>query len=132
MRLRGCVALALLAGAPVLAQQSGPTHAQFEVASIRPSSPAASNGGVRIDRAQLHYARFPFREYVARAYRVRVSQVIGPEWMTSERFDVDAKLPEGATPDQIPEMLQALLIDRFGLKQHRELREMPMYALTLG
>ena len=85
-----------------------------------------------MDGAQVHYAGFPFREYVARAYRVRVSQVIGPDWMSSERFDLDAKLPDGSTPAQLPDMLQALLIERFALKQHREQKEMPMYALVLG
>jgi uncharacterized protein (TIGR03435 family) len=124
----GCVA-ALLAGTSVLAQSP---RMEFEVASIRPSSPATSSGGVRIDGAQVHFARFPFREYVARGYRLRLSQVIGPEWMSSERFDVDAKLPEGSLPSQVSEMLQALLRDRFGLKQHREQKEMPVYALMLG
>jgi uncharacterized protein (TIGR03435 family) len=85
-----------------------------------------------MDGAQIHYAGFPFREYVARAYRVRMSQVIGPEWLGSERFDIDAKLPAGTTPAQIPEMLQALLAERFALKQHREQKEMSMYALVLG
>jgi len=85
-----------------------------------------------MDGAQVHYAGFPFREYVARAYRVRMSQVIGPDWMSSERFDVDAKLPEGSTPAQLSEMLQALLSERFAMKQHREQKEMPMYALVLG
>jgi len=132
MQLKGCLALALLAGTSTLAQSSPPTRIAFEVASIRVSPPEASNGGVRMDGAQLHYARFPFREYVARAFRVRVSQVLGPEWIASARFDVDAKLPEGSTPAQIPEMLQSLLSDRFGLKQHRESKELPMYALTLG
>ena len=61
-----------------------------------------------------------------------MSQVIGPDWMANERFDIDAKLPEGSTPAQIPEMLQALLSERFALKQHREQKEMPMYALVLG
>jgi uncharacterized protein (TIGR03435 family) len=128
MHTRVCL-LALLASASVFAQSP---RIEFEVASIRPSSPATSTGGVRIDRAQIHYARFPFREFVARAYRVRVSQVLGPEWMSSERLDIDAKLPEGAMQEQIPEMLQALLADRFALKQHREQKEMPMYSLTLG
>jgi uncharacterized protein (TIGR03435 family) len=125
----GCVAVALLAGASVLGQSP---RMEFEVASIRPSSPAASSGGVRIDGAQVHLAGFPLREYLARAYRVRLSQVIGPEWMSSARFDLDAKLPEGSLPSQVSEMLQALLRDRFGLKQHREQKEMPAYALMLG
>jgi uncharacterized protein (TIGR03435 family) len=129
MQIGRCLVLALLAGPSVLAQSP---RAEFEVASIHPSSPATSSGGVRIDGSQVHYAGFPFREYVARAYRIRLSHVLGPDWLNSVRFDIDAKLPEGATPAQIPEMLQALLSDRFGLKQHREQKEMPMYALVLG
>jgi len=132
MQLKGALAFALLGGASILAQSPRPIHVEFEVASIRPSSPATSSGGVRIDGAQVHYARFPFREFVARAYRVRLSQVIGPEWMDSERFDIDAKLPAGSTPARIADMLQALLIERFALKQHREQKEMPIYALVLG
>ena len=132
MQLKGCLAFALLAGTSVFAQSARPTRVEFEVASIRPSSPAVSSGGARIDGAQVHYARFPFREYIARAYRVRLSQVIGPEWIDSERFDIDAKLPAASTPAQIPEMLQVLLSERFALKQHRELKEMPIYALVLG
>lgn len=61
-----------------------------------------------------------------------MSQVIGPDWMSSERFDLDAKLPEGATRAQLPDMLQSLLSERFVLKQHREQKEMPMYALVIG
>jgi uncharacterized protein (TIGR03435 family) len=129
MRSWGCVGLALFAAASLLAQAP---QVEFEVASIRPSSPAASSGGVRIDGAQVHFGGFPLREYLARAYRVRLSQVIGPEWMTSQRFDLDAKLPEGSLPSQVSEMLKALLRDRFGLKQHREQKEMPVYALMLG
>jgi uncharacterized protein (TIGR03435 family) len=132
MCFRSCIVLAVFAGATALAQSPPSARAEFEVASIRPSSPATSTGGVRIDGAQVHYARFPFREYVARAYGVRLSQVIGPEWMSSERFDVDAKLPAGSTPSQVAEMLQALLRDRFALRQHREQREATVYALVLG
>jgi uncharacterized protein (TIGR03435 family) len=129
MHIRRSAAVVLLAGTSVLAQSP---RIEFEVASIRPSSTATSSGGARIDGAQVHYAGFPFREYLARAYRVRFSQVLGPEWISSERFDVDAKLPDGSSPAQVAEMLQALLRDRFSLKQHREQRDMPVYALLLG
>jgi uncharacterized protein (TIGR03435 family) len=132
MPVRFTVAVTWLATAAVLAQSPQPARLEFEVASIHPSSPAASAGGVRVDGAQVHIAGFPLREYVARAYRVRTSQVIGPDWIASQRFDVDAKLPDRATAGQIPEMLQALLGDRFALKQHREPKEIAVYALTLG
>ena len=128
------VALVLL----VFASATAGVHVQtqsrleFEVASIHQSPPSASTGGLKMDGAQIHVKSFTLREYVARAYRVPPSHVAGPEWIASALFDVDAKLPAGATTEQIPEMLQALLADRFGLQQHHEQREMPMYALMLG
>ena len=133
MSIRGVVSLALLALAPTFAQPPRPAaRVEFEVAAIRPSSPGASARGVRMDGAQVHFAGLLLREYVARAYQVRVSQVVGPDWLSSTPFDLDAKFPEGSTPAQITEMLQSLLADRFSLKQHREQKEVPMYALIAG
>src|SRR5262245_62252615 len=130
MRIRAWSLLALLA--PAAAFATRPDRVEFEVASIRPSSPGAWSGGVRIDGAQIHVSGFTFREYIARAYGVRMSQVLGPDWLATERFDLDAKLPEGAKVDQIPLMMQTLLNDRFAVKQHREQKDMPTYALTVG
>jgi uncharacterized protein (TIGR03435 family) len=115
-----------------LAQQPQSDGVKFEVAAVRPSPVASSARGVRIDGAQVHFAGLLLREYIARAYRVRVSQVISPDWLSSTRFDVDAKVPDGSTPAQVAEMLQALLVDRFSLKQHREQKELPVYAIVLG
>jgi uncharacterized protein (TIGR03435 family) len=66
------------------------------------------------------------------AYRVKPYQISGPDWMASERFDVLAKLPEGAHSEQVPEMLQALLAERFKLTVHRESKEHAVYALVVG
>jgi len=74
----------------------------------------------------------PMRDYIARAYRMKLYQVTGPDWLTSARFDVNAKLPAGSTPEQIPEMLQSLLEERFQIKLHREKKELPVYALIIG
>jgi uncharacterized protein (TIGR03435 family) len=38
----------------------------------------------------------------------------------------------GDSPDQVPEMLQALLAERFKLAIHRYNRELPVYALVVG
>ena len=43
---------------------------------------------------------------------------------------VVAKLPEGASPDQMNLMLQSLLADRFKLVAHTEQRELPIYTLV--
>ncbi len=90
-----------------------------------------ANIGLHLDGAQAHIISFGLRDYIAMAYRVKAYQISGPDWL-SERFDLSAKLPAGATSDQIPEMLQAFLADRFELQLHREKKELPVYALTLG
>lgn len=70
------------------------------------------------------------------AYRLRSMSMIkgGPEWVWGvERFNVDAKAEDPkATEEQLLQMLQALLIERFDLKFHREIKEMQGYALVVG
>ena len=50
------------------------------------------------------------------AYKLKAYQVIGPDWIKSSHWDIAATLPEGANKDQVPEMMQALLADRFKLE----------------
>lgn len=108
---------------------------EFEVASIRPSqssTPDRVNSGLHMDGAQAHLGSQSLKNLIAMAYRVQWNMVSGPDWMASARFDISAKLPDGATTAQIPEMLQSLLADRFGLKVHHETKDAPAYALSLG
>jgi uncharacterized protein (TIGR03435 family) len=85
-----------------------------------------------MDAAGMHIGSLTLREIIAAAYRVKTYQVRGPDWTETERFDVNATLPPDAKADQIPEMLQALLTERFLLALHREKKEMPVYALVIG
>jgi len=110
-----------------------PARLEFEVASVKPAKPQSAqqaNMGVHIDGAQVHINYYSLRDYIRRAYRLKNYQISGPDWLTSERFDVDAKLPAGGTPAQVPEMLQALLADRFQLTTHRGSKEFPAYGLV--
>lgn len=127
------ISLIAIFASSLLAQ--APSKPQFEVASVRPAQPMGTERvdvGVHVDGAQVRMVSLPMRDYIARAYRMKLYQVTGPEWLTSERFDVNAKLPAGSTPDQIPEMLQSLLEDRFQIKLHREKKELPIYAVMIG
>jgi uncharacterized protein (TIGR03435 family) len=65
-------------------------------------------------------------------YSVKLNQISGPDWITTDRFDIAATLPEGSRPDQVPSMMQTLLEDRFELKTHREKKEFPVYALRVS
>src|ERR1700722_1662092 len=99
--------------------QAPPPKLEFEVASVRLSQPSGPNRvdvGLRMDGSQAHFGSLSLRDYIAMAYGVTAGRVSGPDWIASERFDISAKLPEGGTRDQIPEMLQSLLAERFQLK----------------
>jgi uncharacterized protein (TIGR03435 family) len=56
----------------------------------------------------------------------------GPDWIDKDRWDVVAKADGDASPDQLMALLQTLLADRFKLAAHREVRDAPIYALTLS
>ena len=88
----------------------------FEVVSIKPAQPE-SGGKMRVamnaDAGMLRYINVSLKDCIRVAYRVKDFQVEGPDWLNSARFDIVAKLPADASKDQIPDMLQDLLAERF-------------------
>jgi uncharacterized protein (TIGR03435 family) len=107
---------------------------RFEVASIRPTPDdnAGSRIGLRLTGQQAQYSGLTLKDYIGEAYRLDPPQVIAPEWANDQRYEISATLPSGATREQVPEMLQALLADRFQLKAHKESRPFPIYALVVS
>ncbi len=128
--LAGCLALAPLRAA-------GP---EFEVASIKPSPEITAElvrsgrlrMGMTIEHGRVDISGIPLGAILQAAFRVGQAQISGPDWMNSARFDIAAKMPEGAAEDQVPEMLQALFADRFKLTVHRETKDQPAYALVVA
>jgi uncharacterized protein (TIGR03435 family) len=126
-------ALLVIVGAAAAFAQNSP-RPEFEVATIRPSAQSPAEGvtaGVRIDGAQFHSAYLTLRDYLSLAYRVKVYQISGPDWISSDRFDISATLPPGSTT-QVPEMMQRLLEERFQIRMHREKRDFPVYVLEVA
>src|SRR5580692_2271873 len=116
MRFHVTATLPILLASSALAQDP-----RFEVASIRPSASYADQGGkvnigMHLDGAQVRFNSYSLREYLARAYGTKSKMITGPDWTASETFDISATLPPGSTPTQVPEMLQALLAERFQVK----------------
>jgi uncharacterized protein (TIGR03435 family) len=108
---------------------------QFEVASIKPAAQTAqdqTSAGLNVDPAMVRYSALSLKLYLGMAYNLMNYQISAPDWMTAERWDITAKLPDGSSPAQVPQMLQALLRDRFQMKMHRETKELPVYALVIG
>ena len=120
----------LLVLAPAIAQQT----LRFEVASIRltPDDNAGSRIGLRLTGSLAHYSGLTLKDYISAAYSLDPPQVIAPDWANEQRYEISATLPPGATREQVPEMLQALLAERFQLKVHKESRQFPVYALVVS
>jgi uncharacterized protein (TIGR03435 family) len=114
---------------------------EFEVATVKPSVPFG-NGPMMVgmrggpgtdDPGRLTITNLNLRDLIAFAYEVKRSQVSGgPPWLESERFDITAKVPPGATKQQSRVMMQNLLAERFKLAVHRETKEMAIYALVVN
>lgn len=108
---------------------------EFEVATIRPSAqtpPERVTAGVRIDGAQVRCAYLTVKDYIGMAYRVKLYQISGPDWIGSDRFDIAATIPPGVPTTQMPEMMQSLLEERFQIKIHREKKDFQVYALEVA
>jgi uncharacterized protein (TIGR03435 family) len=125
--------LALLASPALVAFPQTPV--EFEVATVKPAPPQPGGNtsyGMSANAGRLSYANVTVKDVLEKAYRVQRYQIAGPDWIDTERFDIAAKIPDGAARDQVPLMLQALLADRFKLALHRETKELPMYALVVA
>ena len=117
----------------------------FEVASIKPSEPITPamvaagklHAGMKIDGKRVDIGNFSLMQLICKAYDVKPYQVSGPSWLQAvglagQRFDIVANLPEGATKEQVPQMLQNLLAERFKLAIHQASKDQAVYAMVIG
>ena len=133
-----CLSLLLAAGSAAAQPTAAPLA--FEVATVKPSAPfdvakarvGQAHIGTRIDASHVDIGTATLFRLICTAYRVRPYQVSGPDWLKTTTYDIQAKIPDGAPADKVPEMLQTLLAERFGLKLHPEKKDQSVYALVIG
>lgn len=107
----------------------------FDVASIRPTTQSTQTSEIR----PTPWGRFTAtnataKSLVLRAYELVDAQLIGaPSWLNTERYDIDARAaaPAGG-PDALMPLVRRLLVERFNLKAHTEMRELSAYALIVA
>jgi uncharacterized protein (TIGR03435 family) len=112
----------------------------FEVASIKPNK----SGDGRIGVGFAPGGRFTANNItlgvlLGQAYRLQGGrgnnnpQILNaPGWISSDHFDIVAKADANVPPDQFPELIKSLLIERFKLAAHIESRELQVYALVVA
>jgi len=137
-----------------LAQQQPPdwqtkagTKLSFEVASIKPAEPGKfipasfsfdPNDNFDRDPHGLFNAGFTLDTYIAFAYKLWLSHdqraamlAHQPDWVSNQRFVIEARAPSNTSKDQMRLMMQSLLAERFHLTLHFEKRDSSVLALTL-
>jgi uncharacterized protein (TIGR03435 family) len=113
------------------------TAPSFDVASVKVSAPMAEGRGNRRDAvvagpAGVTMTAISLKGAIQWAYHMQSIQVSGPGWMDSDRLDINAKSAGPASNDQLRQMMQTLLAQRFKLTFHKETKEMPAYVVTVA
>ena len=115
--------------------QTAAAPAEFVVASVKAAPPPTSMGFLRVQMKDgpgtVNYDNVSLLDVLTKAYAsVKDHQIVGPDWLRSERYNIVAKIPPNTPKDRIPAMLQTLVADRFKMAVHRETKVLPVYALV--
>jgi uncharacterized protein (TIGR03435 family) len=147
MRVRGLFTIfgimiisALVGAQSPAAPKPQPTERlTFEVASIKRNVSGDQGSQIRVQPGgQIVVTNNSLYNLIRNAYGTqRFEMVPGPKlppWIDSDRWDIIAKPPADAPQreEQMQLRLRSLLEDRFKLDARREMREMPIYALTIA
>ncbi len=135
----GIVMMAVACG--VLDAQAPAGKPRFEVASVKPATPPEQKLGSGIRRVPGPRVPDPslflcgsctLTGLIGSAFQLQEFLISGPEWLESERFDVTARVPPGTTAEQLRQMQQSLLEDRFHLTSHHEAKDLSRFELVVA
>ena len=127
------LSLIVLAGAAIYAQ----TAPAFEVATIRLSPPEAQGALLTLPQpGRLSVTNFTLRMLINQAYGPEMGQGFqitgGPSWIEKDRYVILGQAPATTPRAELNTMLKNLLIDRFKLKTHADMKEVDAYALVVA
>jgi uncharacterized protein (TIGR03435 family) len=114
--------------------QDKPSRLTFDVATIRRSNANDLAGGIKPLPGGNGYSakNIPIKLMISLMYRVPIRQITGgPDWLASDRYDIEARADHSYNVDDLHLMFQNLLADRLNLKFHIDTKEGNVYALML-
>jgi len=107
-------------------------HPSFEAAEIKASKSGGPISGDFHAAGQLWLRNLTLKQLIAGAWHVKEYAVEGgPAWIDSDRFDVIAKAPPGASSAEIQGMIRSLLAERLRLVVRSSEKVMQAYALIV-
>jgi uncharacterized protein (TIGR03435 family) len=143
------ISLLCVAGKSIRGQGDGGKLPSFDVIRVKPSAPETrprtifplGPGDVYVKNGG-HFAAdgFPLASYLYFAYKVLGNETNSvaeqlPGWALDDPYLIEARTdgdPAKDTKDQMRLMMRSLLAERFGLKNHYETRQTPIFAVTLA
>ena len=145
IRVTAILSVAMLASSALLAQT--PDASPEYVATVKPSNPAVLKSSIQLAPGGRFMATGATVGMLIKFTEDLMDDQLlgGPSWIGSERYDIVAQLdnPLGADPrtlndeqrmafqQQVKKMVEAVLADRFQLKFHRAMKELPVFALVV-
>jgi uncharacterized protein (TIGR03435 family) len=111
----------------------------YDVITIRPDKSGSGSVSINVHDARYSATNVSVKKLLQNAYDIRENLISGvPGPIDSARFDIEAKVVdpdrktlESLTGKQRQSMLRPLLIDRFQLKVHTEIKTLPVYDLVV-
>jgi uncharacterized protein (TIGR03435 family) len=144
------VLIVLVSAALAIAQSRDVERPRFELVSVKPSAPGPIDGpSVGMPGAFLPGGLSPADSAITRrfgAFNVELEVVlhraypefagpgllIAPDWIADERFDIDGRAGTDVPVRLMRQMLRQLLVDRFGMRSHTEMRLVDVNHLVLA
>jgi uncharacterized protein (TIGR03435 family) len=128
------VASIVLFALPVFAQAFGVVSIKPNTSGVRETTlrPDPSGRLVAINTTARMLLRAAFDDKSVYGLLPDFRIVGGPEWLATDRFDIQAQPERPIRPEDMSAAIRALLEDRFRLKAHHEQKQLPVYELALG
>lgn len=131
-----CGGLSLWAQAPA-AETKLPV---YEVSTVKPNNTASGSTTISIDDGLLKATNVSIKMMIDAGYGIKPSLVFGlPGWAQSQRYDIVAKVVdadkavlENLTREERRAMIRQLIIERFQMKTHIEVKTLPVYDLVVA
>ncbi len=136
MRPLACLLLAASLTAPAFGQAPSPISpdSRFEVATIKPGTPGESAGiRILVSFTRVETLNTSVTDLIKYAYSVHPDQILGgPDDLMHSGYAIAATITaEKPNADVLRQMIRNLLTDRFNLAFHHEMRELPVYVLSV-
>jgi uncharacterized protein (TIGR03435 family) len=109
----------------------------WEVVSVKARDPndTSNSQSMNMQGRRFVIVNRPVEGMLLFAYGIHKKQLAGaPGWISTERWDVQGvpDVPGHPSLKQTQSLIRKLLEERFGLKVHRETRELAVYAITVA